>query len=205
MLPYGAFDLQASHPIYPNATNYFPLRRADNESQYTLGRVLLQEAYIIVDYERGNFSLHRALFPASNDKAQVFPILSPEPTHKGINNTEPREKPELNHGRPLSKGTIAAIVLGTVLAVLCLLLLVLVPKLWSKTRKGNSPRTESLPGFVNIPEPTRFAREMDGLSSSELSGCLSPRMLSDDRAKSIRIPELPVDVPLRCTNTSSDK
>ncbi|CAD6586889.1 MAG: hypothetical protein ASARMPRED_002866 [Alectoria sarmentosa] len=29
-LPYGAFDLQASNPIYPNGTNYFPLRRASN-------------------------------------------------------------------------------------------------------------------------------------------------------------------------------
>lgn len=44
VLPYAAFDLQASYPIYENATNYFPLRRASEESQYTLGRVFLQEA-----------------------------------------------------------------------------------------------------------------------------------------------------------------
>jgi hypothetical protein len=30
-LPYKAFDLQASWPIYANATNYFPLRRAFND------------------------------------------------------------------------------------------------------------------------------------------------------------------------------
>lgn len=45
-LPYQAFDLQATYPIYPNATNYFPLRRAANDSQYTLGRTFLQEAYV---------------------------------------------------------------------------------------------------------------------------------------------------------------
>ena len=45
-LPYKAFDLQADYPIYPNATNYFPLRRATNESQYTLGRTFLQESYV---------------------------------------------------------------------------------------------------------------------------------------------------------------
>jgi hypothetical protein len=45
-LPYNAFDLQADYPIYPNATNYFPLRRASNDTQYTLGRVFLQEAYV---------------------------------------------------------------------------------------------------------------------------------------------------------------
>ncbi len=42
--PYSAFDLQASWPIYPNSTNYFPLRRAVNSTQYTLGRTFLQEA-----------------------------------------------------------------------------------------------------------------------------------------------------------------
>lgn len=43
-LPYKAFDLQASWPIYQNATNYFLLRRAVSESQYTLERAFLQEA-----------------------------------------------------------------------------------------------------------------------------------------------------------------
>jgi hypothetical protein len=44
-MPYKAFDLQASWPIYGRTTNYFPLRRADNDTQYTLGRTFLQEAY----------------------------------------------------------------------------------------------------------------------------------------------------------------
>ena len=42
-LPYQAFDLQASSPIYPNTTRIFPLRRAANDTQYTLGRAFLQE------------------------------------------------------------------------------------------------------------------------------------------------------------------
>lgn len=65
-LPYGAFDLQASPPIYPNTTNYFPLRRAANETQQTLGRAFLQEVYIIVDYERSNFSVYQAVFKEPN-------------------------------------------------------------------------------------------------------------------------------------------
>lgn len=43
-LPYAAFDLQAAYPLYNTTTNYFPIRRAENETQYTLGRVFLQEA-----------------------------------------------------------------------------------------------------------------------------------------------------------------
>lgn len=43
-LPYAAFDLQASWPLMENKTNYFPVRRAMNNRQHTLGRAFLQEA-----------------------------------------------------------------------------------------------------------------------------------------------------------------
>lgn len=73
-MPYKAFDLQANYPIYPNATDYFPLRRAMDESQYTLGRTFLQEAYITVDYERSNFSIAQAVFQNPNTP-RILPIL----------------------------------------------------------------------------------------------------------------------------------
>ena len=43
-LPYASLDLKATPPLVTDPTNYFPLKRAMNESQYTLGRVFLQEA-----------------------------------------------------------------------------------------------------------------------------------------------------------------
>ena len=46
VLPYASFDLEVAD-TYPNVnstTRYFPLKRAANESQYTLGRTFLQEA-----------------------------------------------------------------------------------------------------------------------------------------------------------------
>jgi hypothetical protein len=45
-LPYTSFDLLVSPPTpgVVNGSRYFPLRRAANESQYTLGRTFLQEA-----------------------------------------------------------------------------------------------------------------------------------------------------------------
>ena len=46
-LPYAAFDLTASYPLLTNTSGYFPLMRATNESQYTLGRAFLQEAYMM--------------------------------------------------------------------------------------------------------------------------------------------------------------
>ncbi|KAF2027551.1 acid protease [Setomelanomma holmii] len=75
-LPYAAFDLQASYPYYTNATNYFPIRRAANDSQYVLGRTLLQESYLIVDYERANFTVSQAVFPDPLPAANVVTIMS---------------------------------------------------------------------------------------------------------------------------------
>ena len=46
-LPYPAFDLTASYPLVTNGSCYFPFMRATNESQYTLYRTFLQEAYVI--------------------------------------------------------------------------------------------------------------------------------------------------------------
>jgi hypothetical protein len=68
-LPYDAFNQQLSFPFPAmNATfsslpmDYFPLRRASNNTQFTIGRVLLQEVYLAVDYERNNFSISQAKF-----------------------------------------------------------------------------------------------------------------------------------------------
>lgn len=43
-LPYSAFALKAEPPLVKKSSHYFPLKRADNSSQYTLGRAFLQEA-----------------------------------------------------------------------------------------------------------------------------------------------------------------
>lgn len=45
-LPYASFDLEVSSPIVESSSSYFPIRRAANQSQYTLGRTFLQEAYV---------------------------------------------------------------------------------------------------------------------------------------------------------------
>lgn len=103
VLPYAAFDLQASYPYYPNPTNYFPIRRAANDSQYVLGRTLLQEAYLIVDYERGNFTIAQAAFP---DPLPASKIIAIEPP-----NHNPDSAADAS-GAGLSTGAIAGIAVG---------------------------------------------------------------------------------------------
>ncbi|OOQ91259.1 peptidase aspartic [Penicillium brasilianum] len=56
-LPYNAFALTAKAPLVNHSSFYFPLKRAANSTQYTLGRVFLQEAYLSVDYERSTFNV----------------------------------------------------------------------------------------------------------------------------------------------------
>lgn len=104
-LPYGAFDLQANYPLYSNATNYFPLRRAANASQYTLGRAFLQEAYIIADYERSNLTVAQATFedPVSERILPILPIGF-------ANYTQIDRKPS----KHLGGGPIAGITVGVV-------------------------------------------------------------------------------------------
>jgi hypothetical protein len=44
ILPYAAFDLTAKPPLVSSQSYYFPLKRANSSTQYTLGRTFLQEA-----------------------------------------------------------------------------------------------------------------------------------------------------------------
>lgn len=46
VLPYQAFDLKAKWALVKNTTRYFPLKRAANDSQTTLGRAFLREALV---------------------------------------------------------------------------------------------------------------------------------------------------------------
>jgi hypothetical protein len=76
-LPYNAFDLTADKPYrgLENATRYFPLRQAETEGQFVLGKTFLQEAYLIVDWERQNFSVSATNWTHGVDK-NIVPIYA---------------------------------------------------------------------------------------------------------------------------------
>lgn len=48
---------------YESAIPYFPLKRTTHKNRYILGRAFMQEAYMIMRYEEGTFSVHQALMP----------------------------------------------------------------------------------------------------------------------------------------------
>ena len=97
VLPYAAFDLMNGPPLYTTTGRYFPIRRSTNELQNTLGRAFLQEAYLIVDWERKHFRVGQALHNI-RDSRNIIPI-SPAPA-------------STTHSSGLSTGSIIGIAVG---------------------------------------------------------------------------------------------
>lgn len=99
VLPYKAFEHQLGWPVYSPATYYFPMKRAANDTQYVLGRAILQQTYLTVDYDRKNFTLGPAVFPDTGVNPRIVTITSP--------------KTNSNSGG-ISAGAIAGIVIGAI-------------------------------------------------------------------------------------------
>ena len=119
-LPYKALDLQLTYP-YPNlgigqddpGVNYFPLRKAANNTQYTIGRAFLQEVYLTVDYERRNFSLHPAVFNIDSTNMNLVDITRPaNSTFAG---------PASGGPGAMSRGAIAGIAVAAVFGIAVLI------------------------------------------------------------------------------------
>ncbi|KAI0453356.1 aspartic peptidase domain-containing protein, partial [Xylaria acuta] len=110
VLPYAAFDLTAESPLVENTSYYFPLKRAANSTQYTLGRAFLQEAYLSADYERRVFNVSACSWVAGAEE-NVITIPSKD-------SSDSPDGPSSNPGKKLGGGAIAGIVIGAVVAAL---------------------------------------------------------------------------------------
>jgi hypothetical protein len=124
-LPYSAFDLQATWPIYSNPVNYFPIRKSPN-GNFVLGRAFLQEAYLIVDYERNNFTVAQAAFSDPMPSPTIVPILAPkDSTNGGASPTPTLITPPAGSGsKGLGGGAIAGIAIGAVAVLLLIATLI---------------------------------------------------------------------------------
>jgi len=111
-LPYAAFDLWVDYPIVTNKTRYFPLKRADNDTQYTLGRTFLQEAYLTADYERSKFTVSQVRWdPNANQQIIAIPSVN-----SSSNSTAPPTSNPSHHS--LSTGAIVGAAIGAFIIVL---------------------------------------------------------------------------------------
>lgn len=140
-LPYAAFDWWADYPLVEKSTRYFPLKRAANDSQITLGRVFLQEAYLIADYERSLFSVHQrnwsTFYPSSNPTI-IFPL-------------DPPVTPSSPSKSGISTSVIAVIVLAILVSIaltLCLTIYIL-RRVHQRKQAPGSSNTVSTPSSIS--------------------------------------------------------
>ncbi|KAK4199485.1 aspartic peptidase domain-containing protein [Triangularia verruculosa] len=111
VLPYAAFDLTVEAPLVANSSHYFPLRRANSSSQYTLGRTFLQEAYLSVDYERKTFNVSSCVWNQGAEE-NIVAITSPDDPNADL---DPSSSSSSSSG--FGGGAIAGIVVGAILGV----------------------------------------------------------------------------------------
>lgn len=195
-LPYAAFDLQLTYPFSGvNLTqgsapaNYFPLRKAANSTQYTIGRAFLQETYLTVDYERNNFSISQAIFdPNAINNKDLVDISRPEnSTFQG---------PDVSSTSVLSKTMFAGIVAGAVVLFLIIVGLAMVC-IWRR-RKSKLVTTDNdhkTSVKLHYGRGYGFWRRLFALSESdrpfEVDGCSRQ---ANEASSEGEIKELPVEV-----------
>lgn len=137
VLPYAAFDLNLTAPIVGNDTRWFPLKQAHNSTQYTLGRVFLQEAYVIADYERHNFSVSQASFPSTSVAANLVAIHPP-----GSNNNTTNDTASTTTKKGLQTGAMAGVAIAGVAIVA---LVAIAAFLWRRKKKRHELADTSVP------------------------------------------------------------
>jgi hypothetical protein len=153
ILPYAAFDLTGSPPFVDPSSKYFPLKRADRADQYTLGRVFLQGAYVIADYERQNFTVSQALFPDASKESNTTALVGITPL--GFEKVVTPDGGDDNK-KGLSSGTIAGAVIGAVAGVLLIAFGVIY---WLRRRKTVKRNPSEARPYINEKE---HGPELDG-------------------------------------------
>lgn len=184
-LPYAAFDLTAKPPYQglSNSSLYFPLQRAQNDTQYTLGRTFLQEAYLSVNWETAKFNVSQVSWDTS---AQENLVAMPPSGDSSNESSFMSRLTNSDLSGSTSPGTIAGAAVGGVLAAAVVAAAVAWWCIRRKKRAGQilvpdnekpEPRRSSLARLSGLAglgrQPAVFPKaELDG-SSTPQKGLLS--------------------------------
>ena len=186
--PYASFDLNASYPLVKQNQRYFPLQRAADDASYTLGRTFFQEAFMIVDFERSNFSISQAVYDAKTPSHVVAIQPTSSPGSTGPSSTGPAVPSSNGGSHGLAGGAIAGIVVALILAALiaagisfyCL-----------RRRRKNRKDVAELPGNGPTAEKPLY---MSDTKASTFSQDDSPQ--KNQSTPAITINQVPVTPPL---------
>ena len=178
VLPYSSFDLTYKPSYDADPIRYFPLLRSADNSQLTLGRTFLQEAYLITNYEYGNFSVSQCIFEEA--MTQNLQAILPSGVRDLVSQpTAPQQPSVSSKGRqpkhsPLNRSTTIGVVLGSVLGLLLLLSMSFGLYIcWSRRRRRKLPKIEI--SAVSSGEVQRMFSNKDvSLASQSTSSIPSP-------------------------------
>ena len=192
VMHYGSFNLMADYYTVSNATRYFPLKQAHNNSQYTLGRAFLQDAYVIADYDRSNFSVSQAVFPDGSTTQQIVAIHRPgdtlPPTYRKVPST----------------GAIAGIAVAAILSFFSISAAIIGYGVRKRNRVHASKPSFKITGMDGAePEPRSGALEDIRLNTPLEMPVTDPKELTADEARrpelpsqpQILLPEMPAPTP----------
>lgn len=164
ILPYAAFDLNVTSPILTNRTSYyFPIRRGSDDTQYTLGRTFLQEAYVITHYESRTFNVSQCIF---DDTAKPHIIALPPVLASSSSSSSSSSGSASNKKSKLSKGAIIGIVVGlcgiTLLALLFLALFLIRRHRQNQKEHNRESAISELAGNPHASQSQGKIDEVDG-------------------------------------------
>ncbi|KAL8668962.1 MAG: hypothetical protein Q9168_006433 [Polycauliona sp. 1 TL-2023] len=147
VLPYSSFDLTFKPSYAADPIRYFPLLPSTDDSQLTLGRAFLQEAYLITNYEYNNFSVSQCMFqePMIQNLQRILPSGFQDPE---LRPAAPPNPPNSSRGRSATgfhfdRATTIGVIVGSVVGLL--LLLAISYRLcicWSRRNKHKVPEKE---------------------------------------------------------------
>jgi hypothetical protein len=196
-LPYAAFDLKASAPLVANSTRYFPLKRATNDTQYTLGRTFFQEAYVIADYDRRNFSVAQCNWNPSAQQ-NIITIRSPSGEGSASNGTAGTSGGSKS-SNSVPVGAVAGGVVGGVVAIAGIAALLWFFCIKPRRRRAKATELAAQTGTENDPpapppeDPTADKAEMDNQDKDrvhEMEGKKNQWVVETD-GQEVQIAELP--------------
>ena len=153
-MPYAAFDLTASPPYQglQNSSSYFPLQRAQNNTQYTLGRAFMQEAYITVDYERARFNLSQVTYVQNPQSSLVaIPAASPQEASNYAGSTASNLTSTASSSHSISTAAIGGISAGAAVVAVAAIALILWRILRRRPRNKNDDFDQHMSTTSSMP------------------------------------------------------
>jgi hypothetical protein len=181
-MPYGAFDLNSEAPFSPDSGLYFPLKRADNATQYTLGRAFLQSAYVVADYETFSFSVYQATYPGSDTAVDLVTL----PAKKAIGTGK---------SSSLSTGVIIGIAVGGGVAAILIIVGIVLLCLRQKKKRQQPKELAADHPIENIETHGKHQLDANGTQIHETDG-RALRYEMDTQYKPAMKQQAPAELPV---------